>query len=156
MLARDSLAAVLRVLRRARGLKAEDFSGCIDPTHVNNLENGKVSVTLDTLESVASVLDLRGVSLLLLATSLREETHPLELLNKLKAEIDSVLALGVDADFENQIENDRLVPRPSGAQVFEDRLAAVRKCKVAGMTQRETVVKLGLPASTVQRYWHKE
>jgi transcriptional regulator with XRE-family HTH domain len=156
MLARDSLAAVLRVLRRARGLKAEDFSGCIDPTHVNNLENGKVSATLDTLESVASVLDLRAVSILLLATSLREETHPLELLSKLRAEIDSVLSLSALADFESQIENNRLVPRPSGAQVFEDRLAAVRECKVAGMTQRETAVKLGLPASTVQRYWHKE
>jgi transcriptional regulator with XRE-family HTH domain len=137
-------------------LKAEDFSGCIDPTHVNNLENGKVSATLDTLESVASVLDLRAVSILLLATSLREETHPLELLSKLRAEIDSVLSLSALADFESQIENDRLVSRPSGAQVFEVRLAAVRECKIAGMTQRETVVKLGLPASTVQRYWHKE
>lgn len=156
MLARDSLAAVLRVLRRARGLKAEDFSGWIDPTHVNNLENGKVSVTLDTLESVARVLDLRAISLLLLAASLRENTHPRELLNQVKAEVDSVLALGVAADFESQIENDRLVSRRSGAQVSEDKLTAVRACKDLGMTQRDTAAKLGLPASTVQRYWHKK
>ena len=156
MLARESLAAVLRVLRRARGLKAEDFSSCIDPTHVNNLENAKVSVTLDTLDSVASVLDLKAVSLLLLATSLREHIAPGQLLEELKAEIDSVVALGVVADFESQIENDRLVSRPSGAQVSEERLAAVRACKASGMTQRDTAVKLGMPASTVQRYWHKK
>lgn len=156
MLARDSLAAVLRVLRRARGLKAEDFSACIDPTHVNNLENGKVSVTLETLESVANVLDLRTISLLVLATSFREKISIHELLTEVKTQVDEFSSSEILAAFASQIENGQLVQRPSGAQVSQKKLAAVRECKVAGMTQRETVAKLGLPASTVQRYWHKE
>ncbi|MEG8293051.1 MULTISPECIES: helix-turn-helix domain-containing protein [Pseudomonas] len=156
MLARDSLAAVLRVLRRARDLKAEDFSTGIDPTHVNNLENGKVSVSLETLESVAKILDLRTVSLLVLATSLREKISPHELLAEVKTEVREFSSPRFLADFASQIENGELVRRPSGAQVSQKKLAAVRECKVAGMTQRETVIKLGLPASTVQRYWHKE
>lgn len=87
MLVRDSLAAVLRVARRTRDLKAEDFSGGIDPTHVNNLENGKVSVTLETLESVATVLDVRAISLLVLAASLREKVSPTDLLAEVKKEL---------------------------------------------------------------------
>lgn len=156
MLVRDSLAAVLRVIRRSRGLKAEDFSALIDPTHVNNLENGKVSVTLETLQSVSSVLDFRAISLLVLATSVREKVSPNDLLAEVKREIRAFSSAKAMAEFASQIENGELVRRPSGAQVSQEKLAAVRECKIAGMTQRETVVKLGLPASTVQRYWHKE
>lgn len=156
MLVRDSLAAVLRVARRTRDLKAEDFSGGIDPTHVNNLENGKVSVTLETLESVATVLDVRAISLLVLAASLREKVSPTDLLAEVKKELRAFSSPEILADLASQIENDQLVPRPSGAQVSQEKLAAVRACKSSGMTQRETVAKLGLPASTVQRYWHKK
>lgn len=62
---------------------------------------------------------------------------------------------GFLADFASPIEDGRLIRRPSGAQVSREKLAAVRECKVAGMTQRDSVAKLDLPSSTVQRYWHK-
>lgn len=156
MLARDSLAAVLRVVRQTRGLKAEDFSASIDPTHINNLENGKVSVTLETLQSVSAVLEIRAISLLVLAASVHEEVSPTELLAEVKRELRDFSTPKILADFAKQIENGELIRRPSGAQVSQEKLAAVRECKGAGMTQAETVSKLGLPASTVQRYWHKK
>lgn len=156
MQAKESLAAVLRATRLARGLKAEDFSARIDPTHVNNLENAKVNLTLETLEAVAHVLGVRSMTLLTLAATLREETtteHFLELLSKEVAELS---ALGVVESSRNQIENGQLVKRPSGAQISQEKLAAVLECKATGMTQRETAQKLGLPATTVHRYWHKK
>ncbi|GAB5342902.1 hypothetical protein PFUM301598_13790 [Pseudomonas fluorescens] len=45
------------------------------------------------------------------------------------------------ADFARQMGNDQRVPSPSGAQVSEEKLTAVRACKNAGLIQRE----LGLP-----------
>ena len=59
---------------------------------------------------------------------------------------------GFLADLASQIEDGRLIRRPSGAQVSRKKLAAARVCKVAGMTQRDSVAKLDLPSSTVQRY----
>lgn len=156
MQAKESLAAVLRATRLARGLKAEDFSARIDPTHVNNLENAKVNLTLETLEAVSDVMGVSSVALLVLAASLREETPPQSFLKQLSQEVEELSALGVFDSSCNQIENGQLVKRPSGAQISEERLAAVLECKASGMTQRETAQKLGLPATTVHRYWHKQ
>lgn len=152
---KDSLAAVLRVLRRARGLKAEHFAEGIAPTHVANLENGKVSVTVETLEAVAQVLNVEPISLLALATGLRTGTSYERVLRDVKAEIDKLAAQGLLGDFDQEFEDGRLRSRPSGAQVSKERVAAVLKCKAAGLTQKETAQKLGIPASTVQRYWQK-
>lgn len=41
--------------------------------------------------------------------------------------------------------NYQRVPSPSGAQVSEEKLTAVRACKNAGLIQREAVPTLGLP-----------
>ncbi|MHA7114895.1 helix-turn-helix domain-containing protein [Pseudomonas promysalinigenes] len=35
-------------------------------------------------------------------------------------------------------------------------MTAVLGCKANGLTQKETAQKLGIPTSTVQRYWQKE
>ncbi|MBD8791026.1 helix-turn-helix transcriptional regulator [Pseudomonas syringae] len=156
MQAKDSLAAVLRVLRRARGLKAEDFANHIAPTHVNNLENGKVSVTLETLQSVSAVLDVRPITLLILAESFRGKVSPADMLVEIEKELNNLASPAMLKDFAGQMEGDQLVRRPSGAQLSQEKLSAVRECKAQGMTQREAVLELGFPTSTVQRYWHKE
>jgi transcriptional regulator with XRE-family HTH domain len=153
---KDSLAAVLRVVRRVRGLKAEDFSGHIDPTHVNNLENAKVSVTIDTLEAVASALNMSTISLLVLAESLRNKVTSQEILADVKAQVREFSDAKTTQAFADQFEDGRLVSRPSGAQLAQEKLAAVLACKTQGLSQKETVAKLGIPTSTVQRYWHKK
>lgn len=154
MKSRDALAAVLRVVRRARKLKAEQFSDGVTSTHVANLENGKVSVTLETLEAVANVLNVRPITLLVLATGLRTNTPYGLLLREVETEIEQLSYSGLVEEFLQEFEGDCLKSRPSGAQVSQQRLAAVLKCKAAGMTQKDTAKTLKIPTSTVQRYWH--
>lgn len=152
---RDSLAAVLRVVRRARKLKAEQLSDGVTATHVANLENGKVSVTLETLESMATMLSVKPITLLALATGLRTGTSYELVLRDIESEIEQLTALGLLEEFPREFEGGRLKSRPSGAQVSQKRLAAVLECKAAGLTQKETAHKLGIPTSTVQRHWQK-
>ncbi|MBK4992374.1 helix-turn-helix transcriptional regulator [Pseudomonas sp. S37] len=155
MQAKESLAAVLRAMRLARGLKAEDFSSRIDPKHVNNLENAKVTPSMDTLEAAASILGVRAMSLLLLETSLRENVTPQDLLRELSDQVEELSTLGIITSAMAQLENGKLIARRSGAQVSQGRLTAVLACKALGMTQVETARKLGVPTTTVNRYWHK-
>ncbi|MBV4516159.1 MULTISPECIES: helix-turn-helix domain-containing protein [Pseudomonas] len=155
MLARTSLAAVIRAMRLARGLKVEDFASALEPRHLNNLENAKVSPSLETLQAVARVLGVRAASLLLLEESLRENWALQDLVKELGLEVEELSALGVIASSSSQLENGQLVKRSAGAQVLQDRLAAVLECKASGMTQGATARKLGLPTTTVHRYWHK-
>lgn len=152
---RDSLAAVLRVLRRARERKAEHFSEGINPTHIANLENGKVSVTLHTLEAVANVLDIKPVTLLVLATALRNDVSSDSVLREIELELKEVASLGVEGELADEFEDGKLRSRPSGAQISQERFEAVLACKASGLTQKETAQKLGIPSSTVQRYWQK-
>ncbi|WP_256589640.1 helix-turn-helix domain-containing protein [Pseudomonas sp. LLC-1] len=152
---RESLAAVLRVIRRARKLKAEQLAEGVTATHVANLENGKVSVTMDTLEAVANLLDVKAITLLALAAGLRSDRDYELVLGDIQAEIKQLDALGLLAEFSQEFEDGRLRSRPSGAQVSKARLAAVLECKASGLTQKETAEKLGIPSSTVQRHWQK-
>lgn len=152
---RDSLAAVLRVLRRARERKTEHFSEGINPTHIANLENGKVSVTLQTLEAVANVLNVKPVTLLVLATALRNDLPNDSVLREIELELKELVSLGVMDALDSEFQDGKLRSRPSGAQISQERLEAVLACKACGLTQKETAQKLGIPSSTVQRYWQK-
>lgn len=152
---RDSLAAVLRVVRRARKLKAEQLSEGVTATHVANLENGKVSVTMETLEAVATMLDVKPITLLALAAALRAAKPYEAVLRDIESEIEQLAALGLLEELPQEFEDGRLKSRPSGAQVSQQRLSAVLRCKADGLTQKETAQKLAIPTSTVQRHWQK-
>ncbi|EKT4456324.1 helix-turn-helix transcriptional regulator [Pseudomonas putida] len=143
------------MLRRARELKAEDFAERIAPTHVANLENGSVSVSVETLEAVASVLSVQPVTLLTLAAGLRKGISHELVLREVKSEIEKLAAQRLLREFGQEFQDGRLKARPSGAQVSKERLTAVLGCKANGLTQKETALKLGIPTSTVQRYWQK-
>lgn len=155
MLTRDSLAGVIRVLRNVRQLKVDDFAGYVDPKHVNNLENGKSSVSLETLEATAKVLNVSPLSLLILSKSLGNGQPSDELIVELKNEVRELTNLGVANAFTNQFHEGKLKPRSPGAKVSEDKLSSVRECKAQGLTQSQTAKQLGIPGSTVRRYWLK-
>jgi transcriptional regulator with XRE-family HTH domain len=155
MLTKDSLGAVLRVLRSVRNLKVDDFVGRVDPTHVNNLENGKYSASIDTLESLADVLNVHPLSLLLLSSSLGKDETPEDLLAEIKQELRQLRNLGVVDAFNAQFVDGKLAVRKAGHQVSEERVAAVLACKAKGMSPGETARELGIPGTTVRRDWLK-
>lgn len=152
---RESLAAVLRLVRSARGLSKDDFQGQIDPKHVYNLENAKTNVTLETLEIVASTLKVDPLALLILAASLeREQAHD-EFLRYLGKEVRKLSDLGVVANWPGQFENGALSPLPAGRQPSREKVEAVLACQARGMTQKQTATELGIPTSTVNRIWNR-
>lgn len=152
---RDSLAAVLRLVRSARGLSKDDFQGQIDPKHVYNLENAKTNVTLETLEIVASTLQVDPLALLTLAASLeREQTHD-EFLRYLSKEVRKLSDLGVVANWPSQFENGTLSPLPAGRRTSREKVDAVLECRARGMTQKEAADALNMSTSTVNRIWNQ-
>jgi transcriptional regulator with XRE-family HTH domain len=157
MLTIDSLAAVLRLVRDARGLRIEDFAGTVEPRHVQSLEAGRLTTTsLASLEGVAKVLGVNPITLLVLSSGFGADGSPADVLKEIQHDIKALDALKVNAEsFSRQFQGGQLVSRPAGVQVNQEKLAAVLLCKDQGMSISETAKKLGMPATTVRRYWLK-
>lgn len=151
---RISLAAVLRLARRAKGLKIDDYQNYIDPKHVNNLENAKVNPGLETLEAAGRGLGCDTVALIVLAASL-DQSRPFEqYLEELQLHINELRKLGIEDGYDAEIKNGQLVPRSSGARMSPDKVKAIIACKQKGMSQKETSKALEIPTSTVNRIWN--
>ena len=153
---RDPLAAVIRLVRSSRGLAREDFLGLVDARHVFNVENGKISITLDTLESLASVLGIDPIALLVIAASYEKQLSPEEFLKRLGKEAKSLRELGIVDGLPSQFDKGALTPGIAGRRTSEEKVEAVLRCKANGMTQKEASVTLGIPTSTVGRIWKRE
>lgn len=153
---RDPLAAVIRLVRSARGLAKEDFPGLLDAKHVYNLENSKASATLDTLEMLSSALDVDPIALLVVAASYERYQSPEDFLKFIGKQTKMLREMGVVDDLPGQFRKDVLVPRPAGRRTSEEKVKAVLRCKASGMTQKEASDTLGIPTSTVGRIWKRE
>lgn len=91
------LAAVLRLVRVARGLSQEQFSGAVEARHIHNLENAKASATLVTLETLAGRLGIDPVALLAYASRLEQGVTPAQYVDYLNSELQKISDLGIDA-----------------------------------------------------------
>jgi len=153
---RDPLAAVIRLVRSARGLAKEDFLGLLDAKHVYNVENGKTSITLDTLETLASALEIDPITLLVIAASYEKQLSPEDFLKQLGKETKSLRELGIVDGLPGQFDKGALAPRLAGRRTSEEKIEAVLRCKAKGMTQKEASDTLGIPTSTVGRIWKRD
>ena len=153
---RESLAAVLRLVRDSRGLSKDDFQGLIDPKHVYNLENARSAVTIETLEAVASALRVDALTLLTVAASLdRGQAHE-RLLQDLGEQGKELDALGVREKWPSEFREGLLVPRQAGRRTPLSTIEAIWLCRERGMNQKETAQELNLSTSTVSRNWNKK
>jgi len=153
---RDPLAATIRLTREARGLTKDDFSGLVDPKHVYNLENSRTSVTLDTLESLASALEVDPIAMLVIAGAYERQQSPAEFLKYLGKQAKAFREMGVVDGLPHQFEGGVLIPQIAGRRVSQEKVDAVLRCKAEGMTQKEASVALGIPTSTVARIWKRD
>lgn len=152
---RDPLAAVIRLVRSARGLAKEDFHGQLDAKHVYNLEHAKASVTLDTLEILADHLDVEPLALLTVAASFEKQQSPEDFLNYLNKEIKKLKDLGVLEGLPTQFIDGALKPRLPGQRTSPEKVDAVLRCRAHGLTQKQASDILGMPTSTVGRIWKR-
>ncbi|MBF4211019.1 XRE family transcriptional regulator [Pseudomonas donghuensis] len=149
------LGAVLRLVRIARGLSQEEFSGAVEARHIHNLEYGKTSVTIGTLETLAGRLEVDPIALLAYASRLERNVSPEQYMETLQEELQKISRLGVDEQIRQQYqEGDELKPK-TGRRTDPAKLAAVKDAKASGKTKRETSEALGIPRSTVNDLWEK-
>lgn len=150
---RESLAAVLRLVRISRGLSKDDFQGLVDPKHVYNLETARSGVTLDTLETVASVLQVDALTLLTVAASLERNQSHSELLMHLQLDAQRLGELGVIARWPGEFQDGSLVKTKPGRRTPPDTVEAILDCRDRGLSQKETADEVGVHRSTVGRIW---
>ena len=155
MPSRYSLAAVLRTTRAARGLSQEKLGSTLEARHLHNIEHGTSNVTLNMLEGISERLDVDVVALLAAASSYdRQETLD-EFMAYLWTELNKLRDLGVLENVPMQFSDGTLITAKAGKPpIPADRIKSVLICKADGLTQKETSVKLGIPASTVHKIWH--
>ena len=67
MAAKNSLAAAIKTVRKARGLSQEAFSDVSSRTYLSTLERGLKSPTLSKLAALCEVMEIHPLTLLTLA-----------------------------------------------------------------------------------------
>ncbi|WP_444758048.1 helix-turn-helix domain-containing protein [Pseudomonas sp. A014] len=151
---RESLAAVLRLVRASRGLSKDDFQGLVDPKHVYNLETARSGVTLEMLEALASVLQVDALTLLTVAASLERGQSHSDLLSHLKKGGQELAELGVLERWRGEFEDGALVTTKPGRRTPRETVEAILECREQGLSRKNTADKFGVSTTTVGRIWN--
>lgn len=147
---RKAYAATLQWLRLRRGLSQADFKKQPDQAHISRLEASKTSATVDLTADLAQYLGLKPLSFLTLVASVHEGKTARAALDEVLAEL---LELGVlDEILPNEAET---LTAPQTAAAAE-KLKAVQELKKAGLSRAEVSLRLGMPKTTVRRFWNAE
>jgi transcriptional regulator with XRE-family HTH domain len=149
------LAAVLRLVRVARGLSQEEFSGVVEARHIHNLEHAKSSITLDTLETLAARLDIDPVALLAFSARIESGSSTADYVEFLQSEFQKLLALGVEEQIGEHYRDGNVVTHKPGRRTDPAKVSAVLEAKASGKSKREVSEELGIPRSTVNDLWKK-
>ena len=92
MAAKNTLAAALKTVRKARGLSQEAFSDVSSRTYLSSLERGLKSPTLSKLGELCEVMDVHPLTLLTLAYAGDGTRKADQLLARVRQELDVILA----------------------------------------------------------------
>ena len=91
MAAKNSLAAALRTVRKARGLSQEAFSDVSSRTYMSSLERDLKSPTMHKLTELCEVMDVHPLTLLMLAYAGDSTRKADQLLAQVRQEFEAVL-----------------------------------------------------------------
>ncbi|HEP9943549.1 TPA: helix-turn-helix transcriptional regulator [Pseudomonas aeruginosa] len=92
MAAKHSLAAAIRIVRKARGLSQEAFSDVSSRTYLSSLERDLKSPTVQKLTELCEVMDVHPLTLLTLAYAGTEQPEISQLLDRVQYELDAIVA----------------------------------------------------------------
>lgn len=147
---RHSFAAVLQLLRSQQGLSQQDVSGPVPQQTVSALEAARSTATIDTLNNLATSLNVSPASLFAMVVASEKQETTRQVLLEALAEVE---ALGrADEILERQpreIEHPRVV-------AAREKWKAVQALKKDGLTQAEVTRALGYSKGTVWRLWERE
>ena len=91
MAAKNSLAAAIRTVRKARGLSQEAFSDVSSRTYMSSLERDLKSPTMHKLTELCEVMEVHPLTLLTLAYAGDNTRKAEQLLAQVRQELDAVL-----------------------------------------------------------------
>mgnify|MGYP001115167983 CR=1 FL=1 len=91
MTAKNSLAAALKTVRKARGLSQEAFSDVSSRTYLSSLERNLKSPTLNKLAELCEVMGIHPLTLLTLAYAGDSAREADQLLAQVRQELEVVL-----------------------------------------------------------------
>lgn len=152
---KEELAITLRAIRRMKGMGYEALAGTISQSNLSLLEQGKIQATLPTLLKIADTLDVSLLTIMALCLAIRDQKTPERELLDAQAELRNFIESGGLDLMKDQTQDGVLKKRERGIRANAERISAVIDLKRQGMTQAETARALGLPKSTVQRYWQE-
>ncbi|HDS1792738.1 helix-turn-helix domain-containing protein [Pseudomonas putida] len=150
----QALAALVRAIRNAKALSQEQLSGSVEARHLHNIENARSSITLDKLQAISDKLEIEPAALVVLATALEKGMSDEQILDLLRIEFAKIDALGARDRINEYYQNGKVTRVRPGRQIDPQKLASIRKAKAAGESQASVSARLGLPKSTVGRWWH--
>lgn len=91
MAAKNSLAAAIRTVRKARGLSQEAFSNVSSRTYMSTLERDLKSPTIQKLADLCEVMEVHPLTLLTLAYAGDSTREADELLAQVRQELRAIL-----------------------------------------------------------------
>ena len=153
---KEELAITLRTIRKLKGLGYEALAGTISQSNLSLLEQGKIQATLPTLVKVAETLGINLLTLMALCLAIRDKESPESELKKAQKELLCFIESGGLNIMEDQMQDGALKKRGRGTRANAQSVSAVINLRKQGKTHAEAARELGLPTSTVQRYWQKD
>ena len=93
MTAKNSLAAALKTVRKARGLSQEAFSDVSSRTYLSSLERNLKSPTLNKLAELCEVMEIHPLTLLTLAYAGDSAREAGQLLAQVRQEMEAIQRL---------------------------------------------------------------
>ena len=91
MAAKNSLAAALKTVRKARGLSQEAFSDVSSRTYMSSLERDQKNPTMHKLTELCEVMEVHPLTLLTLAFAGDSTRKADELMAQVRQELEAVL-----------------------------------------------------------------
>ena len=147
----EALAAVVRAVRRRKGLSQENLIS-IDRSYWGQIERGEVNITIDVLIRLAALLEVEAASLILMATSLQSNEPFREGQKRLNKQLGKIRRDGVDTEITSLVKVGKLPPgRPVRSEAAQKAVEANR-LHSAGLPVTEISEALGLSKTTVRRY----
>jgi len=143
------LAAALKSARAVRGLSQQDLGDTAAPRYIWMLEDGKSSPTLSKLEKLSVALQLDLTTLVALSVAARDQIPVSQVIERVQAEITAFEERGGLSLLAEQVAGEA----PNKSREKQRKLAAIQECRRQGLTQKETVERLGIPRSTVHDLW---
>ena len=96
MTAKNSIAAALKTVRKARGLSQEAFSEVSSRTYLSSLERDLKSPTLNKIAELCEVMEIHPLTLLTLAFAGEESEKIDRLLNQVRRELKVMMEKNAD------------------------------------------------------------